>query len=314
MKIIDLHCDTISKLMKDKNRLGLKRNHCSVDIEKLKKGKSIAQFFALYIDLKAERDPLEACLEMLDKFYEELFKNKEDIALARDYKEYIENDRRGRISAFLTVEEGGVLKGKLYHLRNLYRLGVRLLTLTWNYPNEIGYPNCKTEYREKGLTHFGEKVVYAMNRLGMIIDVSHLSDQGFYDVARLSSVPFIASHSNARSITNHTRNLTDQMIKMIANKGGVIGINFAKEFLGEGFTSSIDDILHHIQHIYQIGGIEVLSLGTDFDGIHSKLEIQNIGEIQKLIEALKRTGFSEEAIEKIGYKNALRIIKDVLRE
>lgn len=200
----------------------------------------------------------------------------------------------------------------MYNLRILYRLGVRLITLLWNEPNEIGYPNFEGKYMNKGLTSFGRDIICEMNRLGMIIDVSHMSNRGFYDVAELSSKPFVASHSNSGTVRNHPRNLTDDMIKILANKGGIMGINFAKEFLGSGDLSKVDDILSHIKHIKNVAGIDVLAMGSDFDGISPKLEINNIGEIYKLIDALKSNGFSEDEIEKIMYKSALRVIKDVL--
>lgn len=312
MPVIDLHCDTVLKLMDDRENLGLKKNDFSVDIEKLKKADSMAQFFALFVYLKSDRDPLEYCLDMLDKFYCEIEKNSNDIALARNYNEMMENRKNGKISAFLTVEEGGVIKGQMHNLRNLYRLGVRLVTLTWNFPNEIGYPNAEDQYMNMGLTPFGKDVVSEMNRLGMLIDVSHLSDGGFYDVAKLSSKPFVASHSNARSITSHRRNLTDDMIKILADKGGVTGINFAKDFLGEAPLSTVCDMVKHIEHIRRVGGIDVIALGTDFDGISPQLEIKNMGEIEKLICGLKKNKFSDDDIEKIFYKNALRVIKEVL--
>ena len=115
-------------------------------------------------------------------------------------------------------------------MRNFYRVGVRAITLTWNEVNDIGYPNFHKEYRYKGLTSFGKEVIYEMNRLGMLIDVSHLSDEGFYDVSRSSSKPFIASHSNSRAVKEHLRNLTDDMIKVLSNSGGVMGICFERDF------------------------------------------------------------------------------------
>ena len=246
------------------------------DLEKLRKGNALAQFFALYIDLMDKRDPLEMCLEMLDRFYQEIESNQEDIALARNYNELISNQQQGKISAFLTIEEGGALKGELQNLRNFYRLGVRLITLTWNFPNEIGFPNLNLEFSHRGLTPFGRELVDEMNRLGMLVDVSHLSDQGFEDVAQISSQPFVASHSNARTIRNHTRNLTDDMIKTLANRGGVMGINFAGMFLGNSDLSRVEDMVRHINHIKKVGGIDVISLGSDFDGISPPLEIENL--------------------------------------
>lgn len=311
MKVIDFHCDTISKLMDNRGISELKSNNFSIDIEKLKNGDNLAQFFALFLNLKHVKDPLEYCLSMLDKFYMEMEKNQDSISLVKSYDELINNKKKNKLSAFLTIEEGGVLKGELYNLRNFYRLGVRLITLTWNYPNEIGFPNSKKEYMGKGLTNFGYEVIEEMNRLNMIIDVSHLSDKGFYDVLKLSKKPFIASHSNSRFITDHPRNLTDSMIKDLSNIGGIMGINFYNRFLGESDISKIDDMLLHIKHIYNVGGIDVIALGSDFDGIECEVEMKDTSEMYKLQDKLKKSGFSEDNIEKIFYKNALRIIKDI---
>jgi len=307
-----MHCDTILKLMKDKENLGLYENEFDVDIKKLKKGNSLAQFFAMFVYLKSGNDPLETCLEMIDKFYIELEKNSDYISLATNYDKIMSNEKEGKLSAVLTIEEGGVLKGKIHNLRNFYRLGVRAMTLTWNEVNEIGSPNKEEEYRNKGLTSFGEEVVYEMNKLGMLIDVSHLSDRGFYDVARLSSKPFIASHSNSREIKNHFRNLTDDMIRVLSESGGVMGICFESDFLGDSKYAKIEDMIKHIKHIRNIGGIEVIALGSDFDGCHPNGEIGNIGEIEKLSYALKDNDFTYDEIDKIFYKNALRVIKEVL--
>ncbi len=312
MRPIDMHCDTIFELMKGKEKLNLYENKLSIDIKKLKRGNSLAQFFAMYVNLKAEKDPMETCLEMIDKFYVELEKNSTHISLASNYDEIMKNDRDGRMSAVLTIEEGGAIKGKLHNLRNFYRLGVRSITLTWNFPNEIGFPNSNYEHKDKGLTSFGEEVVNEMNRLGMLIDVSHISDQGFYDVARLSSKPFIASHSNARAIKEHSRNLDDNMIRTLSEKGGLMGICFERDFLGESERARVDDMIRHIKHIRNIGGIDVIALGSDFDGCTPDGEISNIGEIEKLAHSLKANNFTEDEIDKIFYKNALRVIKDVL--
>lgn len=311
MQIIDLHCDTILHLM-DQPHSNLYCNDLSVDIEKLKMGNSLAQFFALYIDLAKQQNPLQYCLRMADTFHREIENNSQHIALAQDYQEICLNQQAGKISAFLTIEEGGALQGRLENLRNFYRLGVRLLTLTWNYPNEIGYPNCDEKYGMQGLTDFGKQVVAEMNHLGMIIDVSHLSDQGFYDVAALSDQPFVASHSNARAIRDHKRNLTDHMIRLLAQKGGVMGINFSGNFLAGSAWSKVEDMVRHIQHIVKVGGIDVVALGTDFDGIEYSLEIATIGEIDKLVRALSHSGFKTSDIEKFCYKNAMRVIKECL--
>lgn len=309
MNLIDLHCDTVLRLMEDGN---LKENSYGVDIAKLRSGSSLAQFFALFVDLAETRDPLLTCLNMLDRFYIEIEQNKDEIAVATSSKDLLRNQQAGKISAFLTIEEGGVIKGQMAQLRNFYRLGVRLVTLTWNYPNEIGFPNIDGTYQTKGLTAFGREVVEEMNRLGMLIDVSHLSDGGFYDVAHLSQKPFIASHSNARSITGHYRNLTDDMIRLLAVKGGVMGINFARDFLGSPQISRVEDMVTHIRHIRKIGGIDAIAVGSDLDGIEPELEISHVGEMGKLRQGLEQGGFNETEIEKIFCLNAKRVITDTL--
>ncbi|MEG6586871.1 dipeptidase [Dendrosporobacter sp. 1207_IL3150] len=312
MKIIDLHCDTISALLDKPEAGGLCENSLNIDINKLKKANSLAQFFAMYINLKQTNTPLEDCLTMIDLFHTEIKRNSDNINLATSFMDMEMNENEGKISAFLTIEEGGVLKGKLSNLRNFYRLGVRLMTLTWNYPNEIGFPNCQPEYQNRGLTDFGREVVGEMNCLKMIIDVSHLSDQGFYDVSKYSDKPFVASHSNARQLKDHPRNLTDEMIKILAEKGGVIGINFANTFLGNSPMSLVEDMVRHIKHVRNVGGIDVVGLGSDFDGIDPNIEIQDISQIDKLIQALTKNSFSAGEIEKICNKNIKRLIKDCL--
>lgn len=311
MKLIDLHCDTILKCVDSKGEVKLAKNDLCIDIQKLKKAGSLAQFFAMYVDLENDAEPMDRCLDMIDTFYNEIEENSADIAFAGSIADMEKNRSEGKISAFLTVEEGGAIEGKLQNLRNLYRLGVRLITLTWNYPNCIGYPNFEWKHKDKGLTAFGEEVVAEMNRLGMIIDVSHLSDKGFYDVARLSEKPFVASHSDARAIEGHSRNLTDDMLKVLTEKGGVTGINLEPIFLGNEGT--LEAMTNQIKHMRKVAGIDVVAIGTDFDGTSPLTVIKDIGEMSILSDALKKAGFTSGDIDKIMYKNAERVLRAVLR-
>ena len=215
MKLIDLHCDTIDKLM-DYPKSNLYRNDFSIDIQKLQKANSLAQVFALYFDLDNYRsNPFNRFESMADKFFEQLDLNKDTIAIARNYDEILQNEKNNKISSILSIEEGGAINGKMENLHKVYEKGVRLITLTWNYENEIGYPHNQIGYETTKLKPFGIEVVEAMNELGMLVDVSHLNDGGFYHVAEISKKTFIASHSNARSITDVTRNLTDDMIRVL---------------------------------------------------------------------------------------------------
>ncbi len=310
MKLIDMHCDTILECFDEEGGIKLSQNDLCIDVHNLRRAGSLAQFFAMYVDLDKYSEPLDRCLDMIDFFYGELDENKDYIAFAGNSSEMEKNSSGGKISAFLAVEEGGVLERKISNLRNLYRLGVRLITLTWNYPNCIGYPNFQWEHKDKGLTPFGKEVAEEMNRLGMIIDVSHLSDQGFYDVAEISKKPFVASHSNARSVTEHPRNLSDDMLRKLAEKGGITGINFEPTFLGDG--GAVEAIVRHIEHVRNVSGIEMIAIGSDFDGTSSPTAIENIGNIGVLFDRLKKKDFSEADIDRIIYRNAARVIRDVL--
>lgn len=309
MRYIDFHCDTFLKLYEEDKELF--KNDCSVDIEKLLKGDCLAQYFAVFIDTNYNKSPFDKANKVIDKFYLELNKNIDYIKLGTNYSSITENISSNKISAFLTLEEGECLEGNLDNLSFFYSRGVRLITLTWNYENAIGYPGVLNNLNKNGLKIFGKELVEAMNSYKMLIDVSHLNDGGFYDVINGSKYPIIASHSNSRYITPHTRNLDDDMIKKLANKGGLMGLNFASFFMGESNVTKIDDMIKHILHIKNVGGIDVLALGSDFDGIPNKVEINNSSEMNKLSIALKGI-LTEAEIEKIYYKNALRIIKDVL--
>ncbi|MEW9096931.1 MAG: dipeptidase [Clostridiaceae bacterium] len=313
MNIIDLHCDTIYLLEQEKKGGNLYKNNFSVDIEKLKRGGSLAQFFALFIDKSECKDAKESCIKLMDRFYSEINQYSDHISLARNFQEMQENKDKGKISAFLTIEGGEALNGDMENLYYFFENGVRLITLTWNYPNEIGFSSSKDEYVDKGLTFFGTDLIDEMNRLGMLIDVSHLSDRGFYEVADRTKIPFIASHSNAREIKPHRRNLTDTMIKVLSEKGGVMGINFYSDFLGDSHMGMVKDIVAHIKHIRNVGGIDCIALGSDFDGIGSPVEIEDISQMDKLIFALEKEGFSFDEMERILYKNAQRVIRDTLK-
>lgn len=311
IKALDLHCDTASWFLYEGYEL--KNNKGKVDIEKLKKGNAMAQVFAHFIDLDITDNPYEEFMKMYSSLISEINKNSNEIEIVRNVNELEKVNKEGKLGAFLAIEEGAVLGGDIKKLKEVYDLGIRLITLTWNYKNEIGYPNFKFESKDKGLTEKGREIVWEMESLGMLPDCSHLSDRGFYDLVEICKKPFIASHSNAREVTYHSRNLTDDMIKLLANKGGIMGINFCSSFIGNREKAYIEDMVRHIKHIRNLGGIDVISLGTDYDGIGNEVEIKDIGEIENLAIELRKNGFSEEEIEKIYSKNVIRVFKETLK-
>ena len=318
MRLIDLHCDTFWLMMRKQN-VGLQKNDLCIDVEKMKMAGSMAQFFASFIHMdhfqgdNAFEDAYQHALQMITYGKEEIAKCSDSIAIAHNCDELKANRDNGKMSAILTIEEGGIINDKMEYLEELYRQGIRLITLTWNHENCIGYPNSREpELMERGLKPFGIEVVQRMNKLGMVIDVSHLSDGGFWDVVRYSSKPFVASHSNARALCNHPRNLTDEMIKALAEKGGVAGVNFYPYFLRETGKASVTDIAEHFWHMYQVGGEDVIAFGTDFDGFdEGELDITHMGDMHHVYDAIQKRGFTQRQMDKILSGNILRVMRDI---
>lgn len=325
MKVIDMHCDTIMKIYDSEiagEYQGLSKNSYQIDREKLQAGNYLLQNFALFLDKESVEDPYNHAMEMVQCFKREMARNESWIAQVTTVDEILANEKAGKISALLTMEEGAPLEGDAAKLQAFYDLGVRMLTLTWNYPNELGYPNAAfydeaknfLSAQQKGLTKTGIEIVQQMEALGMIIDVSHGSDQLVRDVLTYTKAPFVASHSNARIVTNHFRNLSDELIKEIANRGGVIGMNFCDLFLrGEDENRSlIDSLVLHVKHIKNVGGIECIGLGSDFDGIPVVEELADASVMPQILQALQKE-FTTTELEKISNQNVLRLYGDCLK-
>lgn len=319
MYTADMHCDTISKIYgtrKKGEQADLLSNSFQVDIKKLRKGNYLLQNFAVFVDIGKEKEPYQCAKEQIAVFHREMELHKAWIRQVRTVEEIEKNRQTGVLSAVLTLEEGEICKGDLEKLEEFYQKGVRMMTFTWNYENSLA--------KKSGLTEKGIAFLKKMENLGIVADVSHLCDAGFYDVCRYSTKPFAASHSNARALCRHQRNLTDDMIRNIAEKGGVIGINYYSLFLEQipyddlkekeknsrYYNSRIERIADHILHIRQIGGAACVGLGSDFDGIDCELEIEDCARIALLEQELRKRGLTEREIEDIFYRNVLRLYKE----
>ncbi len=318
MKIIDMHCDTISRIYKNPGT-ALRQNDFQLDLMKMKSAGYLLQNFAMFIDLDEEDCPYDACQKQIAIFQKEMEQNNDFIRPVTTYKEIMENEKQGKMSALMTIEEGQVCKGDLGILKEFYDLGVRMMTFTWNHKNTLGTPAEPVHGSSKGgLTNLGIGFLDAMEQLGIIPDVSHLSDQGILDVCRLAKKPFTASHSNARALCPRGRNLPDELIREIAQKGGVIGVNFYGPFLtsipntNDCFYSSVEDIARHIRHMTNIGGISAIGLGSDFDGIDDNLELKDCSYLELLQHELKKIGFHEKEMEQIFFQNVLDLYKELL--
>ncbi len=313
-----MHCDTITTLY-DRIQKGcvetLHMNSLQIDFEKLQKSKYLLQNFAVFLDKEIwKKDLFTEAMLRIDFFKEQLSPNTALIRQVTSYEEIIQNEKEDRISALLTLEGGEILEGNVDNLSQFYEKGVRMITLTWNYDNELGH--CHFDTEGKGLTKLGFEMVERMEELHMIPDVSHGSDALFFDVCKAAKKPFVASHSNARGVYNRTRNMSDGMIRALAEHGGVMGMNFFA-----GFTSArakedgncyMEDIVAHMRHVVNVGGIECLGLGSDFDGIDTDVEWKDAGNMDFLLSGMKKAGFSAIECDKICRENVLRLYKECL--
>jgi membrane dipeptidase len=318
--VVDCHTDVVQQLYGEKNwfgerigyrRLGERSTKGQLDIPRMIEGGVDCQVFAIWSDPKRQYDRLRRGLELLDCLANEISTNSSCIGLAKSYSDIIDLTKHGKIAALLSLEGGEPLSGEISMLRNFYRLGVRLIGLTWSFQNELGYGI--RERPNLGLTEFGFKVVEEANALGMVVDVSHLNEAGFYDVIETSRKPIIASHSNSKSVHPHRRNLDDRQIKAIADKGGAIGINFTPQFLAEK-NASIDDVIKHIKYIADLVGFDKIGLGSDFDGMENTTKgLEDVTKLPMLTKRMIESGFAERDIRSVLGESMLNVFREVLK-
>lgn len=307
-RIIDAHCDTISEILASGESLSENRRH--VNLKAMQQYSGYIQFFAAWIDEEKENS-LSHTLEIIDKFYGELEQNKEVIQGITNRDDLQSVISSGRCGAVLTVEDARAICGKLSNLRMLYRLGVRAMTLSWNHDNDVS--DGTFSERNIGLTPFGKEVVREMNRLGMIIDVSHMTQKGFWTVMEESNMPVMASHSNCSAIFKHPRNLEDEQFRAIIQTGGMIGINFYPAFLSQNDCGT-EELLRHIEHILELGGEKCIGLGTDFDGVPTLPRgIGGATDLHRLFEKMKENGFSDSLIADISHRNFEKFLFKMLK-
>lgn len=315
MFICDCHCDTLTELY-NKNA-SLYENELHFDIKRQIALGGGLQFCAIYVPTEVFRyqGGLRYTLCLLDKYNQEIKKLHEngiDVLQVRTAED-AGNVLKHKAGTLLAIEEGGAIDGSLEALRCLYELGVRAMTLTWSNRNDIA-DGINEEATGSGLTLFGKQVVAEMNRLGMLVDVSHISTAGFWSVIETSTKPIIATHSNAKSLCPHPRNLNDEQIKALAQNGGLAGITFAGQFLEEDWRNAcIESVYKHIDYMLNlIGNDDHIGFGSDFDGIsHPPYNIQGVQDYKPLIEYLSKY-YSDETINKITHQNVINLLQKVL--
>ena len=302
----DWHCDTASFLYE--NKMHLKENGGHISLEKLAGFEAPVQTFAVWLDKKYYNDAFSKTIEIIGYFKNEAETNNDKIELVKSFDD-IQNNKK--IGALLSIEGCEALEGSFEKLERLYDEGIRAATLTWNYKNCVATGVMESSLGG-GLTGFGRAAVRKMEELGIIVDVSHISDEGFYDVEKNTQKPFIATHSNCRALCAAPRNLTDEQLKIIAERGGTVGLNMCPAFLNDNMNADIDDVLRHAEHMLDICGEDTVCLGCDFDGIlFGPRGMEDVAGITALLDNMENK-FGKEITYKIAKGNFMRIVKELL--
>lgn len=309
----DAHIDTLSKMLDfGWNSLAKIPGDSQVTAARLRRSNVGVAVLAMFTEnYNRSLPPPLRTLKMIDLAYSLARENSDWLEMVTNTRGISRARKRGRIAIVLAIENGIAIGGDLAHLRNFHRLGVRLMSLAWNHRNRlgdgVGRPNAR-----RGLTSLGRDTVREMERLGVIIDVSHLNERTFWQVAEAATGPIVATHSNAFGICKNPRNLTDAQIRAISGRGGFIGLNFVSGFLNDSGEASLDDVVRHARHIAEVGGMETLAIGSDFDGTQMlPTGLEHIGKMGRLIAAFRRAGFSRADIDAISHKNFLRVFRKV---
>lgn len=313
--IFDGHCDTLLEVLDGKRRLNERSTEGHIDLPRLREGGVTAQVFAIFIEDKyLPGKAARQTLRVLDTLYNELAANTDSLVLATKAEDIEKAKKTGKVAAVVGIEGAESLEGELGLLRMFHRLGVRLLTVAWSRRNEAadGIQEARTG---GGLTNFGLKLVEECNRLGIMVDISHLAPAGVQDILEVSSQPVIASHSNAYALCPHPRNLTDQQLAALAEKGGVVGVTFVPSFITEDRKeASLEKLLDHIDHIVQVAGVDHVGLGSDFDGFSPPppVGLEDVTRLPDITSGLLNRGYGEDEIRKILGGNFLRVFRQVV--
>ena len=305
--IVDLHCDSITNAFDGGFSLDDERLHFSPI--RIPHDYRWLQVMAVFIPDELRGSDARKYFEASVKYYQTYKYNNPAMFTQLEALSQAERVMRDNpLVSVLSVEGGAVLEGNSDNVDILYAMGVRLLTLTWNGANEL----CGGVMSGGGFTPVGRQVVKRMEEVGMVVDVSHLSDEGFFELCEFADKPFIASHSNARSICSHPRNLTDHMIREIISRCGLIGLNYYDQFIIDGGGSKcITDLLQHVCHILELGGENALALGSDFDGADIPDYLSGAERVPCLEEAMLHCGISRAVVTKIMSTNALRFFAEI---
>lgn len=315
MFVLDSHCDTPSEIVRGRD-MSLDNQTGHVDFPKISRSCVDGAFFALYIpaDLN-EQEAMSCALRQYEAVVACVNDNPGKAALVTSVNQALANKASGIFSIFLGLENSSPIGTSIDRVKYFYDKGIRYITLCHSKDNEVCDSCASSEKKWGGLSPFGKEVVAEMNRLGILIDVSHVSDDTFYDVLECSSKPVVATHSCCRALCAHPRNMTDDMIKALAASGGVVQINFYPYFLDESYVEggvrpSFRLIADHIDHVVSLAGVDHVGIGSDYDGIEvTPSGMEDISAMHILFDELRRRGYSESDLEKIASGNFFRILE-----
>jgi membrane dipeptidase len=332
--VVDTHNDITSAITDGGFDLGPRdtSGKNQTDIPRMKEGGLDAEFFAIYVAAKYAREGGAArrAMEMIDGVYEQARRHPESLEMAFRSDDIRRIHKSGKIAALMGIEGGHATEDSLSALRQFYRLGVRYITLTHtntnNWADSAGGINNPAEKRHGGLSDFGREVVREMNRLGMMADISHVSDDTFHDVIETTQAPVIASHSSCRALTNVPRNLTDDMLKALAKNRGVVMINFYNGFINTEYAkpgmptpakpadgATMDMLMRHFEHAIKVAGVDHVGIGSDFDGVDGMLPagMEDVSKLPVIAYELLKRGYSDADVKKVLGENMLRVMAEV---
>jgi membrane dipeptidase len=292
--------------------IGTRSNVGHVDIPRLQDGGVDCQVFAISSERsRSPSHPLRTALEMINRFYIECKTNQDTIVPVTNHSEILKAKNEGKIAAILSIEGAHIIECSIDMFSIFHRLGVRMVGLVHSLRNQLA-DGVKDKRTGGGLSELGIAAVETLEKLNTIIDVSHLNDEGFWDLVSITKNPFIASHSNCRTICEHPRNLTDEQIIALADKKGVIGMNFAPSFVHPNLAS-VQGVVDHIDHIVDLVGPNYVGLGSDFDGIpYTPVGLESVSKMPNITEELLIRDYSEADIQNILGSNHLRVFKEVI--
>ncbi len=329
--VVDTHNDITSPIADEGFDMGARDTSGKIqtDIPRMKEGGLNVEFFSIYVAAKYAKEGGSArrAMEMIDGVYEQVRRHPESLEMASGVDDIRRIRKSGKIAALMGIEGGHAIEDSLGALRLFYKLGIRYMTLTHtntnNWADSAGGIGNPPEIRHHGLSDFGKDVVREMNRLGMMVDISHVGDETFQDVIEVTQAPVIASHSSCRALTNVPRNMTDDMLKALAKNGGVIMINFYNGFINTEYaksgdpvptksaqTATMDMLMAHFEHAIQVAGIDHVGIGSDFDGVDGLLPpgMEDVSKLPNITFELLKRGHSEADVKKVLGENLLRVL------